>query len=58
MEKTQWYDITLPLNEEIPLMPPVPPQPVEPSKASLLTAFPITPISYNKCVHAGQIYRY
>lgn len=32
MEKTQWYDITLPLNEEIPVMPPLPPQPGVPAQ--------------------------
>jgi arylformamidase len=27
MAKSQWFDITLPLNKEIPMPPPVPPQP-------------------------------
>jgi arylformamidase len=32
MAKTQWYDITLPLNQEIPIPPPIPPQPGVPAQ--------------------------
>jgi len=30
MAKTEWFDITLPLNKEIPLPPAMPPRPGQP----------------------------